>query len=103
MLFVRKHDVLIDAPQEAVFDYVCNPHSWPEWLATSHKIEGPDQPLESGQTFREEWQIRRGKVELHWSVTESDRPHAWTCQADTDFIGQIVICSTFEEEKGRTR
>jgi len=38
MFFVRRHDTLIDAPPEAVFDYVCNPHSWPEWLPASHKI-----------------------------------------------------------------
>ena len=103
MLFVRKHDILIEAPPEAVFDYVCNPHSWPEWLTASHKIEGPDRPLKRGQTFREEWRIRRGTIELHWTVTESDRPRAWTCEADTDFIGRIVIRYTFEAEGGRTR
>jgi uncharacterized protein YndB with AHSA1/START domain len=103
MLFVRKHDILIDAPPEAVFDYVCNPHSWPEWLAASHKIEGPDQPLGLGQTFREEWQIRRGTIELHWAVTESNRPTAWTCRAETDFMGPIVIRYSFADEAGRTR
>src|SRR3954469_7933475 len=103
MLFVRQHDVLIDAPPEAVFDYVCNPHSWPEWLAASHKIEGPDRALKLGQTFREEWQIRRGTIALHWKVTESNRPSAWTCEADTDFIGPIVIRYTFEREGGDTR
>ena len=103
MLFVRQHDVLIDAPPEAVFDYVCNPHSWPEWLAASHKIEGPDQPLTLGQTFREEWQIRRGMIVLHWTVTESDRPSGWTCKADTTFMGPIVIRYSFADEAGRTR
>ena len=103
MHFVRKHDILIDATPEWVFDYVCNPHSWPEWLAASHKIEGPDQPLRMGQTFREEWQIRRGMIELQWTVTESKRPSAWTCQADTDFIGPIIIRYTFALEAGRTR
>lgn len=102
MFFVRKHDILIDAPPEAIFDYVCNPHSWPKWLAASHKIDGPDQPLEQGQTFREEWQIRRGKIELHWIVTESSRPKAWTCRADTDFIGPILIRYTFASEGAGT-
>jgi len=103
MIFVRKHDILIAAPAEAVFDYVCNPHSWPKWLAASHKIEGENQPLRLGQTFREAWQIRRGTVELHWTVTESERPSAWTCTANTDFIGPIVIRYTFADEKGQTR
>jgi uncharacterized protein YndB with AHSA1/START domain len=103
MFFVRKHDILIDAPPEAVFNYVCNPHSWPEWLAASHKIEGPDHALKLGEAFREEWQIRRGVIVLHWKVTESNRPTAWTCEADTDFIGPIVIRYTFEKEGGGTR
>ena len=103
MFFVRRHDTLIDAPPEAVFDYVCNPHSWPEWLAASHKIEGPDRALKLGESSREEWQIRRGMIVLHWKVTESNRPSAWTCEADTDFIGSIVIRYTFESEKGPAR
>ena len=103
MFFVRKHDILIDAPPEAVFDYVCNPHSWPQWLAASHAIEGPDQPLTLGQTFHEKWEIRRGVIELHWKVTESNRASAWTCRAETDFIGPIVIRYTFSDEGGRTR
>ena len=103
MFFVRKHHILIDAPPEAVFDYVCNPHSWPEWLAASHKIEGPEHALKLGEAFREEWQIRRGTIVLHWKVTESNRPAAWTCEADTDFIGPIVIRYTFESEGGGTR
>jgi uncharacterized protein YndB with AHSA1/START domain len=103
MFFVRKHDILIDAPPEAVFNYVCNPHSWPEWLTASHKIEGPEHALKLGEAFREEWQIRRGVIVLHWKVTESNRPTAWTCEADTDFIGPIVIRYTFEKEGGGTR
>jgi uncharacterized protein YndB with AHSA1/START domain len=103
MFFVRKHDILIDAPPEAVFDYVCNPHSWPEWLAASHKIEGPEHALKLGEAFREEWQIRRGVIVLHWKVTESNRPTAWTCEADTDFIGPIVIRYTFEKKGDGTR
>ncbi len=51
MLFLRKHDILISASPAAVFDYVCNPHSWPEWLAASHKIEGPDQCPGTGADF----------------------------------------------------
>src|SRR4051812_6398516 len=101
MLFVRKNDILINAPPEAVFDYVCNPHSWPEWLAASHKIDGPNEPLGLGRNFREEWQIRRGVIELRWTVIESDRPRAWSCKADTDFIGPIVIRYTFAGEDGR--
>ena len=103
MFFVRTHEIVIGAPPEAVFDYVCNPHSWPEWLAASHEIDGTDRPLKLGETFREQWQIRRGMITLNWTVTESERPNAWTCKAHTDFIGPIVIRYGFANEAGRTR
>ena len=94
--FERRHDILIAAPPEAIYDYVCNPNSWPEWLAASHHIDGAIARWTTGETFREQWHIRRGEVVLDWKVTESDRPNAWTVQAATDFIGPIVVRYTFE-------
>ena len=94
--FERRHDILIAAPPEAVYDYVCNPNSWPEWLAASHHIDSADRALDTGEGFREQWHIRRGEVVLDWKVIESDRPNAWTVQAETDFIGPIIVRYTFE-------
>ena len=94
--FQRSHDIIIDAPPAAVYDYVCNPNSWPKWLAASHHIDGEDRALLRGETFREQWHIKRGEVRLAWTVTESDPPRAWTVEADTDFIGKIVVRYTFE-------
>jgi uncharacterized protein YndB with AHSA1/START domain len=50
--FQRSHDITIETPPSAVYDYVCNPNSWPEWLAASHHIDGEDRPLLRGETFR---------------------------------------------------
>lgn len=101
--FERRHDILIKAPPEAVYEYVCNPNSWPEWLAASHHIDSADRALDAGETFREQWHIRRGEVVLDWKVIESDRPNAWTVQAETDFIGPIVVRYTFERSGDATR
>ena len=49
--FERRHDILIEAPPEAVYDYVCNPNSWPEWLAASHHIDSADRALDAGEAF----------------------------------------------------
>jgi len=95
--FDRRHGILIAAPPAAIYDYVCNPNSWPKWLAASHRIDGADRALATGETFREQWHIRRGEVVLDWVVTESARPNAWTALADTDFIGPIVLRYTFEQ------
>jgi uncharacterized protein YndB with AHSA1/START domain len=79
--FQRSHDIMIETPPSAVYDYVCNPNSWPEWLAASHHIDGEERPLQRGETFREQWHIKRGEVRLAWTVTESDPPRAW-CNPD---------------------
>ena len=101
--FERSHYIMIDTPPSAVYDYVCNPNSWPEWLAASHHIDGEDRPLQRGETFREQWHIKRGEVRLAWTVTESDPPRAWTVEADTDFIGKIVVRYAFEATANGTK
>jgi uncharacterized protein YndB with AHSA1/START domain len=101
--FTRSHDVVIEAPGEAVYDYVTNPHSWPEWLAASHALECPDRPLVVGETFREFWSTRKGPVTLEWIVTESDRPKCWIGETGTDFTGPIVIRYDLAPEGGATR
>jgi uncharacterized protein YndB with AHSA1/START domain len=88
--FQRSHDILIDAPPEAVFDYVSNPNSWPEWLAASHYIASADRPLRAGETFHEKWHTRKAEVQLDWVVEEADRPRRWVVRTTTDFIGPIV-------------
>ena len=66
-------------------------------------IDGENRPLLRDETFREQWHIKRGEVRLEWTVTESDPPKAWTVQADTDFIGKIVVHYTFERVENGTK
>lgn len=100
--FERSHNVIIDASAKAVFDYVTNPKSWPEWLAASHHIDSENRPLDTGEVFREKWHIRSGEVSLSWIVRACVTPKLWIVQAETDFIGPIVIQYTCEETDGRT-
>ncbi|MBI3700743.1 MAG: SRPBCC family protein [Afipia sp.] len=100
--FERSHSIEIDAPAEAVFDYVTNPQSWPEWLAASHAIDSANRPIATGETFSEKWHIRSGEVSLNWVVRAAIRPKLWIAQADTDFIGPIVIQYVCEEKDGGT-
>ena len=89
--FERSHSILIDAPAGAVLDYVSNPNSWPEWIAASHHIDSADRPLVKGDTFRERWRTRKGEVQLDWSITDSAPSRLWVGEADTDFIGKIIV------------
>lgn len=100
--FIHNNATLICAPPEAVYDYVCDPNSWPEWLPASHAIDSPKRALIKGERFAEKWHIRRGEITMSWLVTESDRPNAWTVEAETTFIGLIVIRYTFEASAGGT-
>lgn len=93
--FERSHDIVIDAPAAAVFDYVTNPQSWPEWIAVSHQVESADRPLERGETFTEQW-FSRHEVRLDWTVLESDWPVRWVAETHADFLGPIVIRYDFE-------
>jgi len=100
--FERSHNIVIDAPAKAVFDYVTNPQSWPEWLAASHHIDSENRPLDTGEVFHEKWHIRSGEVSLSWIVRACVSPKLWIVQAETDFMGPIVIQYTCEETDGRT-
>ena len=100
--FERHHSILIDAAPGAVLDYVSNPNTWPEWIAASHHIESADRPLVKGDTFRELWHTRTGEVELNWSVTDSAPARLWIGEADTDFIGKIVVRYDVETTDGGT-
>jgi uncharacterized protein YndB with AHSA1/START domain len=100
--FERSHSIVIEAPTKAVFDYVTNPQSWPEWLAASHHIDSENRPLDTGEVFGEKWHIRSGEVSLSWIVRACISPKLWIAQAETDFIGPIVIQYTCEETDGRT-
>jgi len=100
--FERSHHILIDAPAQAVYDYVTNPNTWPEWIAASHHIDCPNRSLRKGETFDEKWQTR-AEVLLHWTVLESDPYRLWIATANTDFIGPIVAQYTFEPQGAATK
>lgn len=101
--FERSHSITVAAPPRAVFDYVSNPHSWPEWIAASHQLECPDRPLVSGETFREQWGTRRGEVTLDWVVRACDSPRLWIAETATPFTGPIVVEYLCEAVEGGTR
>ncbi|MBU6269666.1 MAG: SRPBCC family protein [Betaproteobacteria bacterium] len=100
--FERSHDILIDAPPKAVFDYVSNPRSWPEWIAVSHEVDSPDRPLITGETFREKW-FSREEIQLDWVVLKADSPRCWVARTHAGFIGPIIVRYDFEPVGQGTR
>ncbi len=100
--FERSHHIVIDAPPQAVFDYVTNPQSWPEWIAVSHHVNSANRPLGKGETFSEKW-FSREEIQLDWVVLEANRPTRWVAQTGAGFIGPIVVQYDFEVTPQGTR
>lgn len=101
--FERHHSIVIAAKPEAVFDYVTNPKSWPEWLPSSHHLDCEDRPMRFGDTFHEHWSTRTGKVELDWLVIACERPQLWIGLTQTSFMGPVVVHYTCEPVEGGTQ
>ncbi len=101
--FERSHSIVIAAPAEAVFDYVTNPKSWPEWLPSSHEIDCDDHPMGFGDTFHEHWSTRSGPVGLDWLVIACERPRLWIGLTHLSVIGPIVVQYVCTEVDGGTK
>lgn len=96
--FEHSNEVTIAASAEAIFDYVTNPKSWPEWLPSSHEIECENRPMRFGDTFHEHWSTRSGRVDLDWVVIACDRPRLWIGLTETPFTGLIVVQYDFRPQ-----
>jgi len=101
--FERSHSILIAAPPAAVFDYVTNPKTWPQWIASSHELVCEDRPMRYGDTFHEYWSTRAGPVELDWLVIACDAPRLWNGLTGTQFTGPIIVEYRCEATGGGTR
>ncbi|MCC0006011.1 MAG: SRPBCC family protein [Methylobacteriaceae bacterium] len=89
--FERSHSIVIAAQPEAVFDYVTNPRTWPQWIASSHELVCDDRPMRYGDTFHEYWSTRSGPVELDWLVIACNQPRLWNGLTGTEFTGPIIV------------
>ncbi|CAN5511331.1 hypothetical protein BH11PSE4_BH11PSE4_07240 [soil metagenome] len=101
--FERSHSIVIAAAPAAVFDYVTNPKSWPQWLPSSHEIECDDRPMQFGDTFHEHWSTRTGPVDLDWLVIACEHPRLWIGLTQTAFMGPVVVQYVCEPVDGGTR
>ena len=89
--FERSHSIVIAAQPEAVFNYVTNPRTWPQWIASSHELVCDDRPMRYGDTFHEYWSTRSGPVELDWLVIACNQPRLWNGLTGTEFTGPIIV------------
>lgn len=101
--FERSASTVIQVPAETVFDYVTNPHTWPEWLPSSHKLECENRPMGFGDVFHEHWSTRSGPVNLDWVVAIAERPQRWLGLTHAGFMGPVLVEYTIEDAAGGVR
>jgi uncharacterized protein YndB with AHSA1/START domain len=101
--FERSHAIVIAAFPEAVFDYVTNPKSWPQWLPSSHEISCDDRPMRFGDVFHEHWSTRSGPVALDWLVITCERSRLWIGLTQMSATGPIVVQYVCEVVDGGTK
>jgi uncharacterized protein YndB with AHSA1/START domain len=68
--------IQIDAPPEAVWDVVMDPHRLHEWVTIHRKLStAADPPLQIGDELDQTLHLRGVNFKVHWTVREADPPH----------------------------
>jgi uncharacterized protein YndB with AHSA1/START domain len=76
-------EVVIDGPQDQVFDVVTIAGLWPQWAVLARAVAGvTERPFQLGDSVYEFVRTPIGPQEVEWHVTEHDRPHHAKLQAE---------------------
>jgi polyketide cyclase/dehydrase/lipid transport protein len=76
-------EVLINGPQEKVFDVVTTTGLWPQWADLARAVAGvTERPFQLGDPIYEFCRTPTGPQEIMWHITEHDRPHHAKLEAE---------------------
>src|SRR5260370_28074804 len=68
-------EVVINGPQEKVFDVVTTTGHWPHWAHLARAVAGvTERPFQLGDRIYEFVRTPTGPQEVLWQITEYDRP-----------------------------
>lgn len=83
----------IDAPPNAVWEFISDPHRWPEWVTvTEELISVSEEPVKEGTTYREFTQVGPSKSETEWTITEFDEPSIQVHEThETDMEAELTM------------
>ncbi len=88
------NEILIDAPPQAVFDYVSRPDLWHEWHPASTSAELPRVPLKVGDEFREIITVKYPLVSVQrqtaYRVTISNPATVWEVQGKSSLFDLTI-------------
>ena len=99
---VRTHKILVNAPLQAVFDYVSDLTRHPEWSQGKLKIEAVTPgPIAIGKEY-----VSRGEVAVQKNrpntvrISEYRPPHTFGFVANDPDFGDVSHVFTFTEQNG---
>jgi hypothetical protein len=85
-------EVIIDGPQDKVFDLVTTAGLWPQWAVLARAMAGvTERPFQLGDPIHEFVRTPTGAQEIEWHITEHDRLHHAKSQAEDGLIGVVVV------------
>ena len=95
--------VHLDAPPQAVYDFVTNASLWPTWHPATRAVRDvPARPLVLGETMVEDIRAGWRHEEATWRVTEYLPPRRWTIAAQSP-RGHATVSYDLQAETGGTR
>ena len=102
-VFVRTHQVLVQAPLQVVFDYVSDLRRHPEWSEGELRIEAvAPGPIGVGKEYLSRGQVAIQKNRLNSvRVTGYETPHRFAFAANDPDFGTVTHEFTFNEQGGR--
>jgi uncharacterized protein YndB with AHSA1/START domain len=98
-----RSEIEIEAPAEAVWATVMNPHRLGEWV-TTHRGLGDGTPLRLGEgsCFEQDLNVAGASFRVRWTVTELDEPRLVTWSGDGPAGSTASVRYTLDRRAGAT-
>ena len=98
-----RSEIEIEAPAEAVWVTLMNPHRLGEWVTTHRGLgERTPQRLGEGSCFEQDLNIAGASFRVRWTVTELDEPRSVTWSGDGPAGSTASVRYVLEQRQAAT-
>jgi len=100
---VVSQSVEINAPIERVWELVMDPDRLGDWVTIHNSVSDvPDEPLETGSTFRQKMKLKGVPLKVDWEVVECEAPTRARWSGEAAAGAQASIVYDLSEKDGVT-
>lgn len=101
-----EHEVIVDKPLQAVWDYSNNPDNLSKWLNDFLRYENvsgdPNSP-KVGDVSRHTYQQGKGEFEMEETITAYEPPRHVTLSMTSKYMDMVIVNDFEELEPNKTR